>query len=282
MSSSHLSVPDLLRRYNLRPDKSLGQNFLIDPAALDRVVNAAGVSAEDWVLEIGTGVGNLTALLACSAKFVTTVELDDRLIPILDETLSPYQNVCLIQGDILELNISRIIEADTYQVVANIPYYITSALIRHLLEAEHQPSKVTLTIQKEVAQRICAEPGGMSLLAISVQVYGKPRIEARIPAGAFYPAPNIDSAVVCIDIYPTPLIPFQQIDTFFRLAKAGFSQKRKTLRNSLAGGMRWSPGQAEAYLLAAGIDPNRRAQTLTLEEWRALTEKVEITAGSDR
>jgi len=155
-------------------------------------------------------------------------------------------------------------------VVANIPYYITSAVIRHLLGSEPRPSRLVLTIQREVGERICAAPGELSLLALSVQVYGKPKIKSIIPADAFYPAPKVASAVVRVDVYPQALIPRASLDRFFQLAKAGFSQKRKTLRNSLSGGLGLPPDRAAAMLQAAGIDPKRRAETLNLEEWGRL------------
>jgi len=159
-----------------------------------------------------------------------------------------------------------------YLVVANIPYYITSNVIRHLLEAECKPRLLVLTIQREVAERICSPQGDLSLLALSVQLYGTPRIAARIPAGAFYPAPKVDSSVLRIDLFPEPFIPEEEIGKFFRLAKAGFSQKRKTLRNSLSAGLAWKPERAVNLLLDNGIDPQRRAETLSLEEWRRLTQ----------
>jgi 16S rRNA (adenine1518-N6/adenine1519-N6)-dimethyltransferase len=269
-------VPGLLRRYGLRPDKSLGQNFLVDTAALLHVADAANIQAGEDVLEVGAGLGSLTILLAARARHVVAIELDKDLIHPLQEILAPYPNVSLVQGDILALDPTRLMGQVQpsgglpYHVVANIPYYITSALIRHLLEASSPPISLTLTVQREVAERICAAPGDMSLLALSVQVYGRPRIAARIPAGAFYPAPKIDSAVIQVEIYAQPAIPPALLPAFFRLAKAGFSQKRKTLRNALSGGMRWTPQQAEARLNAAGIDAQRRAETLSIEEWRAL------------
>jgi 16S rRNA (adenine1518-N6/adenine1519-N6)-dimethyltransferase len=168
-------------------------------------------------------------------------------------------------------------EKPGYLVVANIPYYITSALIRHLLEARLPPRRLVLTIQREVAERICAAPGDLSLLALSVQAYGDPRSVARIPAGAFYPMPKVDSAIVRVDLFISPRVPPHQVELFFRLAKAGFSQKRKTLRNALSGGMRWTPEQAQRSLQAAGIVPNRRAETLSLEEWLRLVEQVEAS-----
>ena len=275
MSLPPLDIPALLRRYNLRPDKGLGQNFLVDMTALQRVVEVAGIETSDAVLEIGPGLGNLTRLLAVQARQVMAVEVDPKLIPPLREVLTPFANVQVVQSDILALDPAQLMKEPGYLVVANIPYNITSALIRHLLEARIKPARIIMTVQREVAERICASPGKLSLLALSVQVYGKPILAARIQAEAFYPVPKIDSAVVRIDLSPQPLIPNPLLPLFFRLAKAGFSQKRKTLRNSLAGGLRLTPAQAANMLLAASIDPQRRAETLSLEEWSRLTEYYE-------
>jgi len=272
LSLAPLDIPGLLRRYNLRPDKGLGQNFLVDMEALQKVVEVAGIETSHIVLEIGPGLGNLTRLLAVRARQVIAVEVDPDLIPPLREVLAPFANVQVVQSDILALDPAQLMKMPGYLVVANIPYNITSALIRHLLEARIKPACITMTVQREVAERICASPGKLSLLALSVQVYGKPVLAARIQAEAFYPVPKIDSAIVRIDLSPQPLIPNPLLPLFFRLAKAGFSQKRKTLRNSLAGGMRCTPAQAADMLLAAGIDPQRRAETLSLEEWGRLTE----------
>jgi 16S rRNA (adenine1518-N6/adenine1519-N6)-dimethyltransferase len=189
------------------------------------------------------------------------------LFPPLETVIAPYDNIQLVHNDILDIEPNEIIEQGDYLVVANIPYYITSVVIRHLLESDPKPRRIVLTIQKEVAERICAGPGDMSLLALSVQVYGKPRIAARIPAGAFFPVPKVGSAVLVADIYPTPVIPADLLDTFFLLIKAGFSQKRKKLRNSISAGMHQSPSEIEKILRAADIDPQRRAETLNLEEW---------------
>ena len=289
-----LNVSELLKKYDLRPSKSLGQNFLVDENNLKKIVNEAGVSADDIVLEIGPGLGSLTRYLGLAAKAVIAVELDQRFLPVLHETLAHLNNVEIVIGDILEINPANllaksktgnligirsgtIVHGDqktttpAYKVVANIPYYITSALIRHLLEAEIQPSTIVLTVQKEVAQRICEQPPKMSILALSVQVYGKAKIVSRIPAGAFFPTPKVDSSVVKIDLYSEPLIPIAFIPEFFRLIKAGFGQKRKTLRNALSAGMEWSKEDVESLLGNAGIHPQRRAQTLSLDEWKALT-----------
>ncbi|HSL43659.1 MAG TPA: 16S rRNA (adenine(1518)-N(6)/adenine(1519)-N(6))-dimethyltransferase RsmA [Anaerolineales bacterium] len=269
-----LNAAALLKRYDLRAHKGLGQNFLQDPLALDRIVSAAEIRPMDTVLEIGPGLGSLTRYLAVSAKEIVAVELDENLLPPLKAVLAPHQNVRLVHGDILDLSPGDLALQDNYLVVANIPYYITSAVIRHLLENQPKPRRVVLTIQKEVAQRICAQPGDMSLLALSVQVYGKPRIATHIAAEAFFPAPKVDSAVLVIDIYSSPLIKQDLLDTFFKLIKAGFSQKRKTLRNSLSSGLHISPADAAELLTRSNIDPQRRAETLSIEEWERLAEKL--------
>ena len=274
---SYASIPPLnaaavLKRSGLRADKSLGQNFLQDSSALEKIAEAAEILADDCVLEIGAGLGSLTRYLAVSAREVTAVELDADLLAPLQAVLSPYRNVRVVHGDILKLSISELIDQTNYIVAANIPYHITSAIIRHLLEGEIKPRRIVLTVQKEVAERICAEPGDLSLLALSVQVYGKPGIAATIPAGSFHPVPKVDSAILRIDIYDEPLIPKELLITFFKLIKAGFSQKRKTLRNSLSSGLHIPPPQAEALLTSAGIDPMRRAETLSIEEWKGLCE----------
>ena len=272
-----LNAATILKRYGLRADKSLGQNFLQDPIALEKITAAAGIRPTDSVLEIGPGLGSLTRYLAVAAQEVVAVELDDNLIPPLRTVIAPYANIRLIHGDILKFPPAELIRQPGYLVVANIPYYITSAIIRHLLENEPKPRRIVLTIQKEVADRICAAPGDMSLLALSVQVYGEPRIAARIPAGAFFPAPKVDSAVLCLDVYPEPQIRSKSLETFFKLIKAGFSQKRKTLRNSLSSSLHISPVEAADLLTRAGIDPQRRAETVSIPEWQRLCEEKNMT-----
>lgn len=266
-----LDLPCLLRQFGLHPEKSLGQNFLIDEASLQRIAEVAQITPADVVLEIGSGLGSLTRYLAAAGRSVVAVELDRKLIPALQHVVQLYPNIQVITGDILAHDPSQLVSQPDYLVVANIPYYITSAVIRHLLEARIPPKRLILTVQKEVARRICAAPGDMSLLALSVQVYGHPEIVAHIPANAFYPPPKVDSAVIRILIYPSPLIPHHELDSFFRLIKAGFSQKRKTLRNALAAGLHLSNHEVESMLHDAGIDPMRRAETLSISEWRQLT-----------
>jgi 16S rRNA (adenine1518-N6/adenine1519-N6)-dimethyltransferase len=267
-----------MREFGLRPDKRLGQNFLVDRSELQKVILAGKIEPEDTVLEIGPGLGNLTCLLATQAQRVVAVELDHRLIPALRQAVSPYSNIEIIQGDILQVNINEIMHQPGYLVVANIPYYITSNLIRQLLETQIPPKRMVLTVQSEVAERICAGPGDMSLLAISVQVYGKPSIAAHIPAEAFYPPPKVDSAVVSVELFTQALLDPNLLKIFFSLAKAGFSQKRKTLKNALSAGMRWSSEKTIQLLEKTGIDPQRRAETLSLDEWTILAEQTKFLA----
>lgn len=266
-----LNVPKLLKHHGIQPNKSLGQNFLIDSTHLHRVADAGQITQQDTVLEVGAGIGSLTRLLGNQAKEVLAIELDPNLIPILRNVTSSYQNIQIIQGDILKLDLEALLPATGYLVIANIPYYITSNLIRHLLETKERPSRIVLTIQKEVAERICAQPGDLSLLGLSVQVYGQPQILSRVPAGAFFPVPKVDSAIVHIKLFSSPVIPDEQLNVFFQLAKAGFSQKRKTLKNSLSAGLRQDRTTIEKLLLEANIEPRRRAETLSLDEWKSIT-----------
>jgi len=267
-----------LRRFNFTPKKSLGQNFLFDETILDRIVAAGEVTTNDVVLEIGPGAGSLTRRLAESAKEVVTVELDDRLIPILEYTLADHPNVKIVHGDILKTSeafkTSEVYGSEVSKVVANIPYYLTSAIIRHLLESKTKPSLIVLTVQREVAERICAKPPEMSVLAVSVQVYGEPRIVGVIPASAFYPKPDVDSAIVRIDLFnESPFAESNNADRFFSIVKAGFSQKRKKLKNALASGLKIKMDEVQTMLNEAGIDSNRRAETLTVEEWKRIKRK---------
>jgi 16S rRNA (adenine1518-N6/adenine1519-N6)-dimethyltransferase len=271
-------IPALLHRFAIQPKKSLGQNFLVDEAALARIVAAADLGPEDTVLEIGPGLGTLTRRLAEAAGRVIAVELDDRLIPALRYTLAPYRNVEIVHGDILELDIGQLLGhgSASYKVVANLPYYITSAVLRRLLEAPLRPTLMVLTVQLEVAQRLTAGPGDMSLLAVSVQVYGQPHIVARIKAGSFYPTPKVDSAVVRIDLYAQPVMPLEDVDGFFEVVRAGFGERRKQLRNALSRGLNRNAQDIALALQQAGVDPSRRAETLSLDEWvrvhRAMTQ----------
>jgi len=261
------SIKAQLDRHDLRPSKGLGQHFLTDPVALERIVAAAELSEQDWVLEIGPGLGHLTRKLVERAGQVVAVELDPAMVAALTEELGDCPNLRIVPGDILELDVVELMEGHPFKVVANLPYYITSAVLRYLLEATLRPTLIVVTVQREVAQRIVAGPGEMSLLAVSVQFYGRPRIVARVPAGAFYPPPKVESAVVRIDLYPQPPLEVEDVEGFFRVVQAGFGQRRKQLKNALAHGLGCPVDAVAAALQRAGVDPRRRAQTLSVGEW---------------
>jgi 16S rRNA (adenine1518-N6/adenine1519-N6)-dimethyltransferase len=288
------SLSVLLKKYNLRPRKGLGQNFLTDPFHLAKIIEAAELTPEDTVLEIGPGPGTLTRLLAEAAGRVIAVELDLNMVNLLKNEFGHLENLTVVEADILQTRLdtlltnpdkARDVVASTgittshsagYKVVANLPYYITSAVLRHLLEAAFRPECIVVTVQKEVARRMVAGPGKMSLLAVSVQFYGQPVLVHRIPAGAFYPPPKVDSAVVRINTYPQPPIPIAgtDVDHFFRIVKAGFGQKRKQLKNALAAGLGQPVSEVVKTMEQASIDPSRRAETLTLAEWGRLAEAI--------
>lgn len=263
----------LLQRYNLSPKKSLGQNFLFDDQLLAKIANTAELTPQDEVLEIGPGLGALTKHLAQQAGRVVAVELDDRLLPILQAELAAYDNVTLVHGDILDLDPAAWFTTDGYKVVANVPYYITALILRHLLSGRAKPSLLVLTVQKEVAERLAAQPGNMSLLAVSVQYYGRVEIIGELKAGAFWPRPEVDSAIVCVDLRDRPVIEMPPEKNFFPLVRAGFSQKRKQLQKNLRSLGR-TQEEIAAALETAGIDGRRRAETLSLEEWAALAQAL--------
>jgi 16S rRNA (adenine1518-N6/adenine1519-N6)-dimethyltransferase len=281
-----MNVRRVLRKWNLRPDKALGQSFLVDDAILQKIAAAARLGPQDVVLEIGAGTGALTQHLAQQAGHVIALELDQQLVPVLKSELSHLKNLSIVQGDVLELNPSGLIEAARhqlgipdarYKVVGNLPYYITSAILRHLLESEERPELMVITVQYEVAKRIVAEPGNMSLLAVSVRFYGEPELLFRIKSGSFYPAPAVDSGVVRVDVHPSPPLPEADVATFFQVVRAGFSQRRKQLHNALSAGLgeRLEKDQAADRLDAAGIDHRRRAQTLDVDEWITVTRALD-------
>jgi 16S rRNA (adenine1518-N6/adenine1519-N6)-dimethyltransferase len=267
------SVREVLEAFQIEPKRSLGQNFLLDPNAQERIANAANLTAEDMVIEVGPGTGLLTTRLAERARQVIAIELDDRLIPILTQNVP--SNVRVLHADILETDIMGLVGDAPYKVVANLPYYITSAILRHFLELPNKPRTLVLTVQQEVADRLVSKPGDMTVLSVSVQFYGKPKVMGKIGAAAFWPRPDVTSAVVKIDPYPKPIVDVPSDATFFRVVRAGFSQKRKQLKNAVGDGLGFSHAHAADLITQAGINPSRRAETLTLDEWAALTRAVE-------
>lgn len=268
-------LKEIFRRHNIFPRKSLGQNFLVDDDIARHIVDAAHVQPGDIVIEIGPGAGALTRHLASRARHVIAVEIDRNLVPVLQAVLSDCANVTIVQEDALEADFAaRVLAigaaADTpVRFVGNLPYYITSAVIRRMLESGLNAQCIVLTVQLEVAQRIVAQPGEMSLLAVSVQFYGQPELLMKLSPSAFYPQPDVDSAVVRI----TPAQRNADATAVFTLARAGFAQRRKQMRNTLAVGLQMSKDAADALLVSAGINPERRAETLSMAEWEELAQK---------
>lgn len=264
----------------IRPSKRLGQHFLTDPRILESIAAAAELTPADSVLEIGPGLGHLTRVLAAHAGRVVAVELDAALAAKLKAELADTPNVTIVRGDILtRAPVEWMKEGRTragrgasphFKVVANLPYYITSAILRHLLQAPQKPSVVVVMVQREVAQRMLAQPPAMNLLAVSVQFFAQVRLVRTIAPGAFYPRPKVESALVRIDVRDKPLLDLEDTEQFFRLVHAGFGERRKQLRNSIAHGLGLRPQAAEHLLARGQIDPVRRAETLSLDEWGRL------------
>ena len=258
----------------IRPRKSLGQHFLTDRRVLQRILAAASLSPTDTVIEAGAGTGVLTQALASAAGKVIAVEIDEALCDRLHRRLAAFPNVEPVCGDILSLSpnelLSRAQASPPYVVVANLPYYIASAVLRHFLESAQPPARMIVMLQAEVAQSIAAPPGRMSLLSVGVQFYAQARVLFYVPPRAFHPPPKVRSAVLRLDVRPEPAVAVDDRDAFFRLVQAGFAAPRKQLRNALALGLSIDPAAARSLLDAANIDPSRRAQTLSLDEWGCL------------
>ncbi len=265
----------------VQPRKQFGQHFLTDPNLLNKIVRAADLEPGEVVLEIGPGLGHLTRAMLDAGARVVAVEVDRDLAPRLEQEFASRSEVTILQGDFLtaapEEWLARAgLENFRYKVVANLPYYITSLILRRLLAAAHPPTNLVVMVQKEVAQQITSKPGQMNLLAVSVQFYGKPRVVGIVPAGAFYPRPKVDSAIVRVDLGQSP--EFSMIDSrkFFEIVRAGFGVRRKQIHNALARGLKLEAAAVQARLARAGIDPRRRAETLSLDEWRQVYEQFAV------
>ena len=254
----------------MRPNKSFGQNFLVDRSTLMRIVEAAEIDASDAVLEVGAGTGVLTRELAKRARRVVAVELERDMLTLLAEITSGYTNVELLARNLLYLDPAEIFGQAPYKLVANLPYYITAPTFRHFLESANPPRLLVVMVQYEVAQRIVAGPGDLSLLGVSIQFYGQPKIIARVPADSFYPAPKVDSAILRVEVNPQAPLTHEERESFFRVVQAGFSARRKQLHNSLTHGLHHKNEDIRSWLAAANIDATRRAETLSIEEWLQL------------
>ena len=256
----------LLRRHRIDPKHSLGQNFMVDAAIRDRVADAAGIASGDEVLEVGAGAGALTVALAQRSRRLVAVELDRRLIPVLRDVVGGLDNVEVVESDILKVDQAALFLAGGHIVAGNIPYNLTGALIRKLLDAPPRPRRLCLVVQKEVAERWTAASGA-SLATVAVQVFATARLVFTIPASAFMPPPRVDSACVVLDVRQRPAVNVQDLDLFFRLVEAVFQFRRKQLGGALGRISGAGSTSAGARLREVGIDPERRPQTLSLQEW---------------
>lgn len=257
-------------KMGISPNKLLGQNFLTDRGVLKKIIEAADLSPADMVLEVGPGTGILTKELALKAKRVIAIEKDPKMVEVLREELKTFCNIELIQGDILKTLKTDRLKIKDYKVVANIPYYLTANLIRNLLESKRPPKEMVLMLQKEVAQRICAKPPDMNLLAVSAQFYATAKIIKYVSKKSFWPVPKVDSAI--IKIFPQTSADRKKINAekFFKIVKAGFSQPRKQLLNNLSKGLKIEKEKITEWLLKNKISPAQRAETLTIEDWTNL------------
>ena len=262
-----LELKKLLKTYGAWPNKDLGQHFLTDRNVLEKMIETADLKKNDIIVEVGPGLGIMTKELAKTAKKVHAVEIDPKIAEILNTTCIKYRNINIVRGDIKDFDPKGI---GRYKVVANLPYYITSPVIKKFLEERNKPETITVLIQREVAERICAKPGRMSILAIAVQFYGQPEIKELVSPMAFFPSPKVYSAILKIKVFKKPL--FEDIDTkmFFRLVKAGFGEKRKMLSNSMSGGLGIDKEMTEKLLREAGVEPMLRAERLSLDDWRRM------------
>jgi 16S rRNA (adenine1518-N6/adenine1519-N6)-dimethyltransferase len=268
----------VVRQFGFKPQKSLGQHFLVDEAVLERILSATEISHKDIVVEIGPGLGVLTEGLAKRGARVIGVELDSRLVAALKKRLAHFPDVEIIHADILQVTPRQLLERTSassqplrgYKVIANLPYYITSPVLCHFLEAQPRPSEMIVMVQKEVGEVIAATPGKMRLLSVKVQFYSRPAIICHVPAASFSPPPKVESIVLRLDVYSEPPIEVSDVASFFDVVMHGFSAPRKQLRNSLAHSWEMPPDQVALLLEKAGIEAKRRAETLSLEEWREL------------
>lgn len=282
MNQLAAKTKEIMNKFGVRPNKRLGQNFLIDQKVLESIVEAGHVKRQDMVIEIGPGLGVLTDELCKKASIVLAIELDRRFINILQDTLNQYENFRLIQGDVLKLDLSSLIREQNFtgeiKVVANLPYYITTPVIMKFLEEAIPLNSIVVMVQKEVAQRITASPGGKDYGALSVAVnfYGLPEVVCNVPPSSFIPQPEVDSSVIKINIAKEPRVDVNNKELFFRVVKASFSQRRKTIQNSLSnsGLFKLNKSEIKEVLNSIGIDENQRPETLSIFDFGNLANKL--------
>lgn len=273
---------EILQRYQFRFQKKFGQNFLIDAHVMQKIISAASITKDEFVLEIGPGIGTMTQFLCEHAGFVAAVEIDDNLIPILHDTLSGYHNVDIIQDDILKVNIGQLAaeknDGKPIKVVANLPYYITTPIIMGLFESHVPLKSVIVMVQKEVADRMRAEPGtkDFGALSLAVQYYARPEIVANVPANCFMPRPKVGSAVICLQCHQEPPVKVKDEKLMFAMIRASFNQRRKTLANGLSHNLQLplSKEQIQACMEQTGLPVSVRGETLTLAQFASLSDTI--------
>jgi 16S rRNA (adenine1518-N6/adenine1519-N6)-dimethyltransferase len=264
---------DFLKKHGLYAKKQLGQNFLVDKEVLDKILETANIQSSDIIIEVGPGIGVLTKELVKSAKEVLSIELDKTLIPILEESLKEYKNLKIIEEDALKFTP----EINKYKIVANIPYNISSPLLNHFLQAENKPESLTLLVQKEVAEKIC-ETEKQSILSLQVQFFGEAKYIKTVKPESFYPSPKVDSAIIHIETFQKDdqrFIPTEEVKKILRLAKVGFSQKRKILLTTLRKNFKFDQEKLNKIFKTLEIPLQARPQTLSIQDWRKLTKTLE-------
>lgn len=278
--SSHSATMDLVKKHGFKFTKSLGQNFLIDDNIVDKIVAGAGIGPGDKIIEVGPGIGTLTREMASRAEALMAVEIDKNLIPILADTLGDYDNVKIVNEDIIKADIRGLIDENLsggpVKLVANLPYYITTPIIMRFLEENINVTDIVVMVQKEVAERMNAQPGGKDFgaLSVAVQYYCDTEIVAKVPRHLFVPQPNVDSIVIALRIRPERKYKVDDEDLYFKVVKATFGQRRKTLLNSISSMGNLSKDQVKEALEEAGIDPKRRGETLSLDEFAILSNVI--------
>ena len=278
--SSHSATMDLVKRHGFKFTKSLGQNFLIDDNIVDKIVAGAGIGPSDKIIEVGPGIGTLTREMASRAGALMAVEIDKNLIPILTDTLGDYENVKIVNEDIIKAEIRGLIDENLdggpVKLVANLPYYITTPIIMRFLEEDINVTDIVVMVQKEVAERMNAQPGGKDFgaLSVAVQFYCDTEIVAKVPRHLFVPQPNVDSIVIALRVRPERKYKVEDEVLYFKVVKAAFGQRRKTLLNSIASMGNLSQDMVKEALEEAGIDPKRRGETLSLDEFANLSNVI--------
>lgn len=278
--SSHSATMDLVKKHGFKFTKSLGQNFLIDDNIVDKIVAGAGIGPGDKIIEVGPGIGTLTREMASRAQNLMAVEIDKNLIPILEDTLGDYDNVKIVNEDIIKADIRGLIDENLgggpVKLVANLPYYITTPIIMRFLEENINVTDIVVMVQKEVAERMNAQPGGKDFgaLSVAVQYYCDTEIVAKVPRHLFVPQPNVDSIVIALRVRPERKYKVDDEDLYFKVVKAAFGQRRKTLINSISSMGNLAKDQVKEALEEAGIDPKRRGETLSLDEFAILSNVI--------